>query len=84
MGSCDAIEADEAGVDADVDTEAEADADVDIEADADDAGWYRDDAMTNDREGCAFAIQAHHGELSNPHTTYKLSFTLFSQTRDKY
>jgi hypothetical protein len=44
--SCDAIEADEAGVDADVDIEAEADADVDTEADADDAGWYRDDAMT--------------------------------------
>ena len=40
---CDAIEADEAGVDADVGTEAE--------ADADDAGWYRDDAMINDREG---------------------------------
>ena len=52
--SCDAIEADEAGVEADVDTEAdaEADADVDTEADdADDAGWYRDDAMINDREG---------------------------------
>ena len=39
--SCDAIEADEAGVDADLD--------VDTEAEADDAGWYRDDAMTNDR-----------------------------------
>jgi hypothetical protein len=51
--SCDAIKADEAGVDADVDAEAEAeaDADVDAEPDADDAGWYRDDAMTNDREG---------------------------------
>ena len=38
--SCDAIEADEAGVDADVDAEAEAgaDADVDTEADVDDAG----------------------------------------------
>jgi hypothetical protein len=44
--SCDAIEADEARVEADVDTEAdaEADADVDTEADdADNAGWYRDE-----------------------------------------
>ena len=39
--SCDAIEADEAGVDAD----------LDIGASEADAGWYRDDAMTNDREG---------------------------------
>ena len=36
--SCDAIEADEAGVDADLDTGAEADADIDTEAEADDAG----------------------------------------------
>lgn len=56
--SCDAIEADEAGVDADVDSEAEADADVDTEADSDDVGWYRDDAMTNDREGCETCLVA--------------------------
>ena len=40
--SCDAIEADEAGVDLDVD--AEVDAGVDTEA-------AEDDAITNDREG---------------------------------
>lgn len=44
--SCDAIEADEAGVDADVDSEAAADG----------AGWYRDDSMTNDREGLLVAV----------------------------
>jgi hypothetical protein len=44
--SCDAIEADEAGVDADVDSEAAADGAV----------WYRDDSMTNDREGLLVAV----------------------------
>ena len=46
--SSDAIEADEAGVDAD----------LDIGASEADAGWYRDDAMTNNREGCETCLVA--------------------------